>query len=39
MSPKRPRETASLFAAAGMERDAPHPLPDRLRPRMLSDVV
>jgi putative ATPase len=39
MSPKRPREGASLFAAAGMEQDAPHPLPDRLRPRALSDVV
>src|ERR1700742_652930 len=39
MSPKRPRETATLFAAAGMERDAPHPLPDKLRPRTLSEVV
>jgi len=39
MSPKRPREGASLFAAAGMEQDAPHPLPDKLRPRKLSDVV
>src|SRR4030081_2426460 len=39
MSPKRPREGTSLFAAAGMEQDAPHPLPDRLRPRALSDVV
>ena len=39
MSPKRPREAANLFAAAGMEQDAPHPLPDRLRPRTLSDVV
>ena len=39
MSPKRPREGTNLFAAAGMERDAPHPLPDRLRPRTLSDVV
>src|SRR5450432_158861 len=39
MSPKRPREAANLFAAAGMERDAPHPLPDKLRPRTLSDVV
>ncbi len=39
MSPKRPREAASLFAAAGMEADAPHPLPDRLRPRTLSEVV
>src|SRR5216684_4439367 len=39
MSPKRPREATNLFAAAGMEQDAPHPLPDRLRPRALSDVV
>ena len=41
MSPKRPApgEGASLFAAAGMEQDAPHPLPDRLRPRTLADVV
>src|SRR6202008_3852157 len=39
MSPKRPREGTNLFAAAGMERDAPHPLPDKLRPRTLSDVV
>ena len=39
MSPKRPREAANLFAAAGMEQDAPHPLPDKLRPRTLSDVV
>src|SRR5205807_3539245 len=39
MSPKRPREAASLFAAAGMEQDAPRPLPDKLRPRTLSDVV
>ena len=39
MSPKRPQEGASLFAAAGMEQDAPHPLPDRLRPRKLSEVV
>src|ERR1700680_3002179 len=39
MSPKRPREGASLFAAAGLEQDAPHPLPDRLRPRTLAEVV
>src|SRR5438045_7056596 len=39
MSPKRPREAANLFAAAGMEQDAPHPLPDKLRPRTLSEVV
>ncbi|WP_439925073.1 replication-associated recombination protein A [Nitrobacter sp. JJSN] len=39
MSPKRQRESKSLFAAAGLERDALHPLPDRLRPQALSDVV
>src|SRR5258708_16479847 len=39
MRTKRPREATNLFAAAGMEQDAPHPLPDRLRPRALSDVV
>ena len=39
MSPKRQREPKSLFAAAGLENDAPRPLPDRLRPQALSDVV
>jgi putative ATPase len=40
MSPKKPREGgATLFAAAGLEQDAPRPLPDRLRPHRLSDVV
>src|SRR5215216_2922115 len=39
MNPQRPQEATNLFAAAGMEQDAPHPLPDRLRPRKLSDVV
>src|SRR5438309_9902117 len=39
MSPKRPRQPENLFAAAGLENDAPHPLPDRLRPRALADVV
>src|SRR6185312_1255617 len=41
MSPKRPREGggANLFAAAGLEQDAPRPLPDRLRPHKLADVV
>ena len=39
MSPKRPQQGASLFAAAGMEKDAPHPLPDRLRPKKLSEVA
>lgn len=37
MSPKQP--SANLFAAAGLERDAPRPLPERLRPRVLADVV
>ena len=37
MSPKQPREATNLFAAAGMEQDAPRPLPDRLRPRTLAD--
>ena len=40
MSPKRPREAgATLFAAAGMDQDAPRPLPDRLRPQELEEVV
>ncbi|MET4794901.1 ABC-type dipeptide/oligopeptide/nickel transport system ATPase subunit [Bradyrhizobium japonicum] len=39
MSPKRPQETPTLFAAAGLDHEAPHPLPDRLRPRALSEVV
>ena len=39
MSPKRPQSPANLFAAAGLEEDAPRPLPEKLRPRQLSDVV
>ncbi len=39
MSPTRQRASKSLFSAAGLERDAPHPLPDKLRPQTLSDVV
>src|SRR5207248_1132117 len=39
MSPRQPRQGATLFAAAGLEQDAPHPLPDKLRPRSLADVV
>src|SRR6201989_3468505 len=39
MSAKRPQEGPNLFAAAGLEQDAPRPLPDRLRPDKLSDVV
>ncbi|MFO1089880.1 MAG: replication-associated recombination protein A [Hyphomicrobiales bacterium] len=30
---------ANLFTAAGLERDAPRPLADRLRPQRLSEVV
>jgi putative ATPase len=30
---------ANLFTAAGLERDAPRPLADRLRPQRLQDVV
>jgi putative ATPase len=36
---KRPRDTASLFAAAGLDQDAPRPLADKLRPHTLSEVV
>ncbi len=40
MSPKRPQHHGdNLFAAAGLEREAPRPLPDRLRPRTLTEVV
>src|SRR5215211_4647049 len=36
---KRPATNPTLFAAAGLERDAPRPLADRLRPTRLSEVV
>src|SRR4030088_1947575 len=39
MSPKRPREATNLFAAAGLDHDAPRPLADRLRPTKLAEVV
>src|ERR1700704_5785464 len=39
MSARAKRGGPSLFAAAGLERDAPRPLADRLRPTKLSDVV
>src|SRR6195952_4061351 len=39
MSPERSQPATNLFAAAGLERDAPRPLPDRLRPQSLGDVV
>ena len=36
---KQSVRTPNLFAAAGLERDAPRPLADRLRPERLADVV
>lgn len=39
MNAKRPTQGASLFTAAGLEHDAPRPLPDKLRPATLADVV
>ncbi|MGB6568294.1 MAG: replication-associated recombination protein A, partial [Xanthobacteraceae bacterium] len=35
----RPQKGPSLFAAAGLEHDAPRPLADKLRPDKLSEVV
>src|SRR5256885_15293850 len=35
----RPKRSATLFEAAGLEHDAPRPLADRLRPTKLSEVV
>jgi putative ATPase len=39
MSPRAKREGPSLFAAAGLDRDAPRPLADKLRPQKLEEVV
>jgi putative ATPase len=40
MSPRATRGSGpSLFAAAGLDRDAPRPLADRLRPTKLAEVV
>src|ERR671937_2202675 len=39
MSPRAARDAPSLFAAAGLEQDAPRPLADKLRPTKLADVV
>ena len=40
MTARRTRdEEASLFAAGGLDRDAPRPLADRLRPQSLADVA
>jgi len=38
-SPRAKRGGPNLFAAAGLERSAPRPLADKLRPTRLSDVV
>src|ERR1700747_1678719 len=38
--PSRPKAKGpSLFAASGLDRDAPRPLADKLRPEKLADVV
>src|ERR1700746_526801 len=39
MSSKPRSKTPSLFAAAGLDRTAPRPLADKLRPDKLSEVV
>ncbi len=39
MSPRAAREAPNLFAAAGLELDAPRPLADKLRPQRLAEVV
>src|SRR6058998_3941274 len=36
---KRSAQATSLFKAAGLERDAPRPLADKLRPNRLDEVV
>jgi putative ATPase len=39
MSSRPKKNTPTLFAAAGLDRDAPRPLADKLRPDRLGDVV
>ena len=39
MSSRPNSKSPTLFAAAGLERDAPRPLADKLRPDKLADVV
>ena len=39
MTPRAKAAGPTLFAAAGLERDAPRPLADRLRPQALDEVV
>ena len=39
MNARRPQQSSNLFSAAGLEQDAPRPLPEALRPSKLADVV
>jgi putative ATPase len=39
MAPRGKPSAPTLFAAAGLEQDAPRPLADKLRPTVLPDVV
>jgi putative ATPase len=39
MSPRAAPKGKSLFEAAGMDRDAPRPLADKLRPKKLAEIV
>jgi len=39
MVERRKQLSPNLFAAAGLEQDAPRPLPERLRPHALTNVV
>ncbi len=39
MAPRTKKPGPTLFAAAGLEKDAPRPLADRLRPQKLDEVV
>jgi putative ATPase len=39
MTPRAQRGGSNLFAAAGLDQDAPRPLADRLRPRTLGEIV
>jgi putative ATPase len=39
MTPRAKADGPSLFAAAGLDKDAPRPLADKLRPQKLNEVV
>src|SRR5207342_409595 len=39
MTSRPKKDATNLFAAAGLDKDAPRPLADKLRPQKLSDVV